>query len=401
MNVASKDCGNLDFPTRGPSDVTQVAQLYEFSPPQTMPKRHRGVVLSFCLLVFLPSALGAIYLFTRAADQYASTVAFSVRKEDVASPIEMFGGIAGFGSSGTSDADILNDFIGSQEIVRALDDQLGLAELFAKPRADPVFSYHEDGSIEDLHDYWRRMVRVIYDPGTGLIEVRTLAFDAEDARAISAGVFAESARLVDALSAIAQEDTTEFARAELARAVARMREARARLTEFRSRTQIVDPNADVQGQMGLLSMLEQQLAEALINADLLRESTRAADPRLRQADRRIAVIKARIKDERGNLGFGGRGGTGEDYATLLGEFERLAVDRQFAEEAYTVSLAAFDLAQAEARRKSRYLAAHIRPTLAETPQYPRRFMLSFMISFFLCAVWSVGVLVFYSLRDRR
>ena len=88
-------------------------------------------------------------------------------------------------------------------------------------------------------------------------------------------------------------------------------------------------------------------------------------------------------------------------APAMVEFERLAVDRQFAEEAYTVALAAFDAAQAEARRKSRYLAAHIRPTLAETPQYPRRFMLLFMMCFFLTAVWAVGVLVFYSLRDRR
>ena len=381
--------------------MTQVAQLYDTSPGVSVPRRHRGVLFSFIFLVFLPSVLGAIYLFTRAADQYASTVAFSVRKEDVASPIEMFGGIAGFGASGSSDADILNGFIASQEIVRALDDQLGLAELYSKPESDPVFAYRRDGSIEDLHDYWRRMVRVIYDPGTGLIEVRSLAFDAEDARAIAAGVFAESARLVEELSQIAQEDTTEFARTELARSVERMREARARLTEFRSTTQIVDPNADVQGQMGLLSMREQQLAEALIDADLLRESTRAADSRLKQADRRIVVIKARIADERSNLGFGARGGTGADYATLLGEFERLAVDRQFAEEAYTVALAAFDAAQAEARRKSRYLAAHIRPTLAETPQYPRRFMLLFMMCFFLTAVWAVGVLVFYSLRDRR
>lgn len=381
--------------------MTQVAQLYDITPAAAMPRRHRGVLYSFVLLVFLPCVFGTGYLFTRAADQYASTVAFSVRKEDVASPIEMFGGIAGFGASGSSDADILNGFIASQEIVRALDDQLGLAELYSKPESDPVFAYRRDGSIEDLHDYWRRMVRVIYDPGTGLIEVRSLAFDAEDARAIAAGVFAESARLVEELSQIAQEDTTEFARTELARSVERMREARARLTEFRSTTQIVDPNADVQGQMGLLSMLEQQLAEALIDADLLRESTRAADSRLKQADRRIAVIEARIADERSKLGFGGRGGVGADYAMLLGEFERLAVDRQFAEEAYTVALAAFDAAQAEARRKSRYLAAHIRPTLAETPQYPRRFMLLFMMCFFLTAVWAVGVLVFYSLRDRR
>ena len=364
-------------------------------------RRHRGVFLSFVFLVFVPIIAGGVYLFVWSADQYASTVAFSVRTEEVASPVELFGGLAGLASSGSSDADIIHDFVNSQEIVRTLDDRLGLAEIFSKPRADPVFSYRPGGAIEDLHSYWSRMVRVIYDPGTGLIEVRALAFAPEDARAIAAGVFEESARLVDELSAIAQDDTTAFAEEELERAVARMRDARGRLTEFRSRTQIVDPQADVQGQMGLLSMLEQQLVEALISADLLRDSTRSADPRLKQADRRIRVINARIADERRNLGVGEPGGDGRDYATLLAEYERLVVDREFAENAYTAALAGYDLALSEARRKSRYLAAHVRPTLAESAQYPRRFTLLFLLSFFLTAVWSIGVLVFYSLRDRR
>ena len=151
--------------------------------------------------------------------------------------------------------------------------------------------------------------------------------------------------------------------------------------------------------MGLLSTLEQQLAEALISADLLRESTRATDPRITQGEWRIAVIEARIKDERRNLGRGGE--DGEDYATLLAEFERLAVDREFAEQAYTAALATYDQALAEARRKSRYLAAYIRPTLAEASEYPQKPMLLGMAAFFLISAWSIAVLVFYSVRDRR
>ena len=363
--------------------------------------RHRWIAVSFVLCVFLPTLAAAIYLLTRAADQYASTVAFSVRTEEFASPVELLGGIAEFASSGSADADILNDFMKSQEIVRRVDNRLGLVELYSKPQNDPVFGLNSNQSIEDLHAYWLRMVRVIYDRGTGLIEVRTLAFAPEDARLIATAILEECARLVEELSAIAQADTTDFARAELGRSVERMKSAREKLTTFRSRTQIVDPTADLQGQMGLLSMLEQELAAALIDADLLRESTHTHHPRLKQANRRIAVIETRIAEERRNLGFGGAGGEGADYAMLLAEFESLAVDRQFAEEAYTAALAAFDQAQAEARRKSRYLAAHVHPTLAETAQFPRKFVILGVVGFFLLAGWSVAVLVFYSLRDRR
>lgn len=356
---------------------------------------------SFLAVVILPVAAAALYLWTRAADQYASTVGFSVIKQEITSPIEVLGGIADFAGGGVSDSDILYGFITSQELVETLDARLGLVEIFGKAKRDPVFGYDRDGTIEDLHEYWERMVRVIYDDGTGLIEVRALAFEAEDARAIAAGVLEESARLVDELSAIAQDDTTEFARLEVERAVERLKIARERMTAFRSENQIVDPSADLQGQMGLLSTLETQLADALISADLLRESTRETDPRITQAERRIAVIEARIADERRKLGVGHSGGTGEDYATLLSEYERLAVEREFAETAYTAALATYDQAQAEARRKSRYVAAHIKPTLAQSSQFPKRGVLLGLTAFFLLTFWSIAVLAYYSFRDRR
>lgn len=386
------------------SAETQISRITPVRPPATAatPRaRHWGLLISFVAFVMLPVVVAAGYLWMRAADQYASTVAFSVIKQEMSSPIEVFGGIADFAGVGVSDSDILFEFITSQELVETLDRRLGLVEIYSKPGRDPVFAYDSTGTIEDLHEYWERMVRVTYDDGTGLIEVRALAFAPEDARAIATGVFEESARLVDALSAIAQDDTTEFARQEVERAVERLKVARERLTAFRSETQIVDPSADLQGQMGLLSTLEAQLAEALISADLLRESTRASDPRIQQAERRIAVIEARIGEERRKLGVGHDGGSGEDYATLLAEYERLAVEREFAEQAYTAALATYDQALAEARRKSRYLAAYIKPTMAQASKFPRRFMLVGLTAFFLVTLWSVAVLAYYSFRDRR
>ena len=48
-----------------------------------------------------------------------------------------------------------------------------------------------------------------------------------------------------------------------------------------------------------------------------------------------------------------------------------------------------------------YLAAHVLPTLAERAEYPRRELLLSMIGLFLLLGWSIMVLVYYALRDRR
>ena len=245
------------------------------------------------------------------------------------------------------------------------------------------------------------MVRVTYDSGTGLMEVRALAFAAPDATAIATAIFEQSTQMINALNDIAREDAIRYAREELETAVERLKVARAAVTAFRNRTQIVDPAVDIQTQAGLMGNLQGQLAEALIEVDVLGETTRANDPRVEQAQRRVRVIEERIAEERGKMGFGSSRGTGEAYADLVGEYERLAVDREFAEQSYTAALAAYDGALADARRQSRYLAAHVLPTKAEQSQYPRRDVLLALIGLFAFVIWSIAVLVYYSLKDRR
>ncbi len=364
-------------------------------------RRHWGVVLSFLLLVLLPMAVAGFYLWTRAADQYASTVGFSVRTEEVGSAIEILGGITELSGSSSSDTDILFEFLQSQKLVRDIDNALDLRTIWSKAENDPIFAYDTSGTIEDLLEHWLRKVKVYYDTGTGLIELRVLAFDPDDANAIAEEVFAASSSMINELNAIAREDAIRYAREELENAVERLRQARQVLTQFRNRNQIVDPTVDLQSQAGLLGSLEAELANSLIELDLLEETSRSGDPRIVQAERRVRVIEERIDAERKKLGFGSGAEDGDFLANLVGDYERLVVDREFAETAYVSALAAYDASLAEARRQSRYLAAHVLPTLAERAEYPKREMLLGLIGLFLVLGWSILVLIYYALRDRR
>ena len=357
-------------------------------------------MLSFVLCVLLPAVVSGYYLYTHAVDQYASKVGFSVRSEETGSAFEVLGSLTNISGSSSSDTDILYKFIQSQELVEAVDAELDLRGIYTKPENDPIFALAADASTEDLVSYWSRMVRIVYDPGTGLIEVQVRAFDPEDARTIAQNIFVRSSAMINQLSAVARADVTRYAQEELDQALDRLKEARKALTLFRNETQIVDPSADIQGQMGLLNSMQAQLAETLIELDLLSDTARADDPRVELAKRKIEVIQKRISEERRKLGVAG----GDDtrvFADLVGQFESLQVDLEFAEKAYVSALSAYDSAVAEARRQSRYLAAYLRPTLAQTPQYPQREILLAVITLLLFGSWTILVLVYYSLRDRR
>ena len=85
----------------------------------------------------------------------------------------------------------------------------------------------------------------------------------------------------------------------------------------------------------------------------------------------------------------------------MAEYEKLAVDREFAEGAYRGARIAYEAAVAEAQRKSRYLAAHIEPKVAQSSTEPDRPWLLVMVTAMLMAGWSILALIYYSVRDRR
>ena len=392
-------------PAPAPQTAPQPAQPV---PPKVAPpvrpsyrrKRHWLVILSFLVCVMVPCGLAGGYLWGVAADQYVSKVGFSVRKEESNSALDVLGGLSSLSGSSSTDTDILYEFIQSQRLVADIEAEIGLRQIWSRPSEDVVFALKPEASIEELVTYWNRMVRLSYSAGAGLLEVEVRAFTAEEATLIAETLFARSSEMINELSAIARADAIRYAQEELESALDRLKQARATVTRFRNENQLINPDMDLQSQAGLLGNLQTQLAETIIDIDLLTGTTRSGDPRLVQARRRLEVIEARIEAERQKLGFGGVSGNGA-FADIVGEYERLVVDREFSEQAYVSALSAYDAARAEARRKSRYLAAYMEPTRAETPEHPQRVTLLFLFSLLIFLIWSVLVLVLYALKDRR
>ncbi|TJZ89625.1 sugar transporter [Paracoccus gahaiensis] len=357
------------------------------------------MAISFALTVIIPLLVSAYYLYNRAADQYASYVGFSVRSESAPSPADVLGGLGslvGVTSSSTSDTDILFKFIQSRDLVERVDARLNLSEIWSKAPRDPVFGFRGNNSIENLVSEWERKVRIYYD--TGMIDLRVLAFDPHDAQNIATAILEESGIVINQLNDIAREDALSYSRDELERAQDRLRTARQAVTEFRNRYQLVDPVADVQSQIGVVTLLQQQLAEQLVSLGLLQANAQPQDSRISQTELSIRVIREQIEAERQKVGS-----NSEDMALsdVVGQYEILAMDRQFAETSYTAALASYESARAEAVRQSRYLAPYIRPTLAQEAEFPERAKLLLILAGFLTILWIIGSLIFYSLRDRR
>ena len=154
----------------------------------------------------------------------------------------------------------------------------------------------------------------------------------------------------------------------------------------------------MQSQGGVSAALQQQLAEALIDYDLLSGSTsNRNDSRIQQSQLRIEAIRSRLESERAALSSGVDSG----MVSIIGDYEALIVEREFAEQAFLAAAAAYDGAKADAKRRTKYLAVHIEPTLADSALYPRSPLIIGITALLLILFWAVAMMVSYSIRDRR
>ncbi len=365
-----------------------------------MRPRHRRIIWSFLLGVVLPFAACSAYLWGVARDQYISSLSFSVRTENMQSALDVLGGFSSMAGSSSNDVEILKQFIESQDLVRHMEQTESVSEAFSIGwPEDWVYAYDLNGTLEDLHKYWGRNVRISTDADLMTLTVRS--YDAQRSLEISLAIFEASKTLINQLSQEARDDATRFTREDLQRAEERLSNAREELTQFRLRSGIVDPMAFLQAKIGILTNLQAQLAEALVEKELLSKTSLQEDPRISGINRKIDALQVQVRLEEQKFAKSGPSGEGSDYARLFSQYERLAAELEFAEQTYRAAIVAHDVALSEAKLNARYLAMHVQPTLAEKSLFPDRPVQLSVAGLFLILAWSVGLLIYYSIRDRR
>ncbi len=385
----------VPVPSKEPAAPRPVA--FPELPTATAKPRHWAVLASFVLIVALPILGTAWLLWGRAADQYASYVGFLVRSEQNNASLDALSGLTQLAQNSGSDTDILYKFIQSQSLVEEVARQVDLPAIWSKHPGDVIFGYGGSPRIEDLVRHWNRMVKIYYDKG--MLDLRILAYDPADAKLVADMILAESQKRLDAINAVARQDAMKYAQEDLTRAIDRLKEARQAISAFRNENQIIDPTSATAEQAGIVATLQQQLAEALVQLDMLRVNAPEGDPRIVQGELRVNSIRDQISEQRNKIGSDQMEAAA--LAEIVSQFEALQVDRQFAEETYTAALAAYDSARASADRRALYLAAYVHPTLATTPEYPHRMRFLIVVAGFLLLIWVIGTMFYYGSRDRR
>ena len=345
-------------------------------------RRHR----LFWLTVVLPTLAAIVYFGFIASDIYISEARFVVRSPErqTASPLGMLLKGTGFTRS-QDDSYTVQDFILSRDALRAMDEKLNLRTALSK---GDVFSrfpgIDRDDSFENMHRYYQKMVSVQLDSVSSIATVTVRAFSAEEAQAINQRLLEMGEALVNQLNERGRQDMIRFATNEVSEAEKKAKLAALTLARYRNEKGVIDPEKQSVIPLQQIAKLQDELIATKSQLAQLQLLTKD-NPQIPVLKKRIQMLETEIELESGRVTGGGR-----SLASKAVEFQRLALEKEFADKQLASALASLEQARNEAQRQQLYLERIVHPSLPDAAMQPQR--LRAILAVFVLGLIAWGVL---------
>jgi capsular polysaccharide transport system permease protein len=342
----------------------------------------------FLITTVIPTLLAVLYFGLIAADVYISEARFVVRspEKQTTSPLGLILKGAGI-SRAQDDAFVVQDYIVSRDAMIALEKELNLKAAYSRPHGDFLSRFPGldwDDSLENFYRYYQKVVGVQLDAASSIATLSARAFSAEQAQKINQRLLEHAEELVNRLNKRAQEDMIRFAEAEVAKAEAKAKQAALALADYRNRKNVINP--------------EQQATIPLQQAAKLQEELIATKSQIAQLERltpnnpQLPVLRQQaqmLESEIAKISATVAGGGNQSLAGKAAEFQRLALEKEFADKMLASAMSSLELARNEAQRQQLYLERISAPSLPDAPMEPRRvkgIIATFIVGLVLFAV---------------
>lgn len=351
----------------------------------------------FWLTVVMPTALAIFYFCFIAADVYISQSRFVVRSPErqTASPLGAFLKGSGFSRS-QDDSYSVQDFILSRDALRALDEKLDLRTAFSKgdiiggfPGVDP------DDSFENMHRYYQKVVSVQLDSISSIGTLNVSAFAAEDAYRINAELLQEAEGIVNQLNERGRRDMVRFASNEVSIAEKAAKKAALVLADYRNKMGVIDPEKQSAIPMQQIAKLQDELISSKALLSQLHLSARD-NPQIPVLRARIQLLEGEIQKESEKIAGGGF-----SLASKAADFQRLALEKEFADRQLASAMASLEQARNEAQRQQLYLERIVQPSLPDAAVEPRRIRAIAAVFVLGLIVWGVLSMLIAGIREHQ
>lgn len=358
-----------------------------------------GVDRLFLLAVVLPTLVAIIYFGFLASDVYVSESQFVVRSPDkpATSGLGVLLKSTGFSNSG-DEVYAAQDYVQSRDALRSLNKNNAVVRAYHNDgisifdRFNPLgFS----GTFEDLYRFYRGKVGVSYDSASSIATLTVRAYNPHDAYRFNRQLLELGEGLINRLNTRGRNDVVQFAAHEVADAQVEARNAAVALAAFRNAHGVVDPEEQAKAQLEMISKLQDELIGARVQLQQLQQMA-PENPQVPLLTTRIRGLEQQIAEQKGEVAGGHR-----SLSQSAVQYERLELERQYADRRLAAAMNSLQDAEDEARRKQAYVERIEQPSVPDDPAEPER--LRGIIATFAMGLiaWGILRLLFAGVREHH
>jgi BexC/CtrB/KpsE family polysaccharide export inner-membrane protein len=354
----------------------------------------------FVGIVVVPGLVAALYFFVLASPIYISQAQFIVRSPAAApQPNGIAAMLIGAGlSTAETDSFIVHDYAMSHDAIAQLEAKHHLRDDFSHPGADFLSRFprpFQGSSFEQLAQEYPRFVSVNYNSSTGISTLEVKAFRPQDAQEIAGALLSGGEALINRLNDRANQDAIAETKQEISNSEDLFARAEQNLTEFRNREKLIDPTRSSAVNLELLGKLQGEIATLQAERAGI-ASDAPQSPQLPALDSRIRAYEQQAKGQQTKMA-----GEADSLAPMIGEYERLSLDRDFAGKTVEGATGAAEAAQLDAKRKRLYLERISNPSLPDAATEPHRFSNFLTCMFSLLLIYGSITLILAGFREHQ
>jgi capsular polysaccharide transport system permease protein len=325
----------------------------------------------FSAVVVAPTILATVYFGLIASDVYISESRFVVRSPQRQAPTGLGALLQGAGFSRSQDDTYsVHDFMLSRDALRKLDDQLALGKSFGSRDIDLLSRFNFlrlDDSFEALYRYYQKRVGIDLDSASSISVLRVNAFTAADSYRMNERLLEMGEQLINTLNERGRQDMIRFAASEVEAAEQKAKTAALVLSSYRNNNSVFDPERQSALQLQQVSKLQDELIATKTQLVQVRTFT-SENPQIPALQKRVDTLQSEIDAQMAKVTGGAASLTNK-----AAEYERLALDRAFADKQLAAALASLEQARNDAQRKQLYLERIVQPNTPDIAIEPRRF----------------------------
>lgn len=369
------------------------------TPPPPKPQRRwwHTPGPTFIVTVLLPTLVASVYYGLIATDLYISESRFVVRNPQRSAPSGLGALLQGtVFSRSQDDTYSVHDFIRSRDALRELDQKLQVRRAYSHEGIDRFQRFPSldfDASFEALHRYYQRRAVIEYDSVSSISVLRVAAFSARDAHDINDLLLQMGERLVNNLNIRSREDLIKVAQQEVAQAQAQDAKAALALSAFRTQHKLLDPERQGALQLQGIGKLQDELLQAQTQLAQLQRIA-PDNPQVPIVANRVRLLQDAMAEQTAKLV-----GRDASLSARAPDYDRLVLEKGFADRQLASALAALETARNEAQRKQLYLERLVQPNLPDVAIEPRRLRSVLVVLVVGLVLWGVASMVLAGVRE--